>query len=158
MKKVLFAAIPILLLASCANSFEREAHHALRGEIKATAKAPDSYKITDEQEILSEDSLVVITFTGNGENGFGGRSTHQYEYVYGIFSDGKKQGCLQKIDDNDGSIYNSYKRLQDGGNSKDEDVIKGIMDAKKCGRKEAVDSYISMMASFVLVFKGHEVK
>lgn len=99
MKKVLLASLLLVALASCGNSFEREAHHALRDEIKATAKNPDTYKITDEQTILSEDSMIVITFTGNGENGLGGRSTHQYEYIYGIFSDGKKQSCLRKIDE-----------------------------------------------------------
>ena len=158
MKKVLFVATSILLLASCGNSFEREAHHALRDEIEATAKNPDTYKITDEKAILSEDSMIVITFTGSGENGFGGRSTHQYEYIYGLFHDGKKQSCLQKIGDDEGSVYYAFKKLQDGGSYSDEDAVKSIMDAKKCGREEAVNSYISMMAAFVLIFKGHEVK
>ena len=56
------------------------------------------------------------------------------------------------------SIYCTYKKLQNGGNATDEDVIKGIMDAKKCGGEEAVNSYISTMAAFVLIFKGHDVK
>lgn len=158
MKKILLAAIPILLLSSCGNSFEREAHHALRDEIKATAKNPDTYKITDEETFLSEDSMVVITFTGSGENGFGGRSSHQYEYIYGLLYDGKKQSCLQKIGDDAGGVYYTFKKLQNNENSADEDAVKAIMDAKKCGREEAVNSYISMMASFVLILKGHNVK
>lgn len=150
----------IFLWISCGNSFEREAHHALRDEIKATAKNPDTYKITDEETVLSEDSMVVISFTGIGENSLGGRSSHQYEYIYGLFHDGEKKSYLRDndVDGRTGSISYTYKSLQSEGNSTDNDIIKGLMDAKKCSREEAVKLYIRLMAGFELILKGHDVK
>lgn len=167
MKKKLFfiLSVCVILLTSC-HSFEREAHHALRDEIKATAKNPDSYKISDEETIFQQDSMVVISFVGNGENGYGGRSTSRYEFIYGYISKNEKRACLRGIDEDENStlgegtksITRTIKSIESGGDGVTNDLIKGIMEAKKCDKKEAANSYISLMASCVLIFKGHDVK
>lgn len=166
MKKIIFMLSTCLVLLSSCNSFEREAHHALRDEIKATAKNPDSYKISDEETIFQQDSMVVISFVGNGENGYGGRSASRYEFIYGYVSKDEKRACLRGIDEDENStlgegtksITRTIKGIEGGGDDVTNDLIKGIMEAKKCDKKEATDSYISLMASCVLIFKGHDIK
>lgn len=157
MKKLLFVLSACMVLLSSCHSFEREAHHALRDEIKATAKNPDSYKISDEETIFQKDSMVVISFVGNGENGYGGRTSNRYEYIYGYVAKDEKKAYLREVESNDG-IASTIKNIEQGSDAKEENIIKGIMDAKKCNKKEAIDTYVSMMAAFALILKGHNVE
>ena len=157
MKKSLFIVLlTIGVLFSSCYSFERNAHHALRDEIKATVKNPDSFKISDEETVFSDDSIVVISFTGTGENGLGGLRSNQYEYFYGYVS-GEKKSLLKEVKLQN-SIENTIKGLDFETDSKDMDAINAIMDAKKCSKNEAKSSYISMIVSMGLIMFGHNVK
>lgn len=68
-------------LASC-NSFEREAKEQMEKTMKELAKNPDTFKITDVETMFSNDSTCVLHFKTKGQNGFGGWSAGNYEYVY----------------------------------------------------------------------------
>ena len=83
MKKVLmFMAIMIAVvsLSSC-NSFEDKAKKQLRTTMEELAKNPETYKITNEKVIFSNDSMCTISFIGKGQNGFGGYSSSEKEYT-----------------------------------------------------------------------------
>lgn len=158
MKKKLFfiLSVCVILLTSC-HSFEREAHHALRDEIKATAKNPGSYKISNEETIFQQDSMVVISFVGNGENSYGGRTSNRYEFIYGYVSPEKKKAYLREAENNI-SISTTIRNLELGGDTKEDKIIKGLMNVNKCSKKEAIDTYVSMMTEFLLILKGHNIK
>ena len=99
MKKVLmFMAIMIAVvsLSSCGSfenktknslenevedSFENKAKKQLHATMKEVARNPDTYKITNEKVIFSNDSMCTISFIGSGHNGFGGYSISRMEYT-----------------------------------------------------------------------------
>ena len=83
MKKVLmFMAIMIAVvsLSSC-NSLENKAKKQLHATMKELAKNPETYKITNEKVIFSNDSMCTISFIGSGQNGFGGYDSSLFEYT-----------------------------------------------------------------------------
>ena len=83
MKKVLmFMAIMIAVvsLSSC-NSFEDKAKKQLRTTMEELAKNPETYKITNEKVIYSNDSVCTISFIGRGQNDFGEYYTSRMEYT-----------------------------------------------------------------------------
>ena len=84
MKKILmFMAIMIAVvsLSSC-NSLEDKAKKQLHATMKELAKNPETYKITNEKVIFSNDSMCTISFIGSGQNGFGGYDSSLFEYTF----------------------------------------------------------------------------
>ena len=71
-----FAMLAVLMV-SC-NSMERRAKRQMWELIKETAKNPESFSVSDEKIVYSNDSICVIDFKGTGENGFGVTSTSDY--------------------------------------------------------------------------------
>lgn len=87
MKKILSMLaimLTIVLLGACnqTTSIERKAKSQMHKTMKELAKDPDSYKISNEKVIFSNDSTCVISFTGRGKNDFGAYHPTDYEYYY----------------------------------------------------------------------------
>ena len=83
MKKILmFMAIMIAVvsLSSC-NSLEDKAKKRLRTKIEEVVKNPETFKITSEKVIYSNDSVCTISFIGRGQNDFGEYYTSRMEYT-----------------------------------------------------------------------------
>ena len=83
MKNVLiFMAIMIAVvsLSSC-NSLEKKAKRQLRDTMEELAKNPETFKITNEKVVFSNDSMCTISFIGRGQNGFGGYNSSKMEYT-----------------------------------------------------------------------------
>ena len=84
------------------------------------SKNPETFKIDNVKAVISNDSLCVLQFITRGQNGFGGYSRSEMEYV------------LVKSKSKDGNIeyYESFKELND--KEKEGEVnhpsIKGIYD------------------------------
>lgn len=119
MKKILmFMAIVIAVvsLSSC-NSFEDKAKNPLedkaekqlRVTMEEFAKNPETFKITNEKVIFSNDSMCTISFIGKGQNGFGGYSSSELEYT------------LVKCKDNKGKII-YYESLLDMENEDEKEM------------------------------------
>ena len=84
MKKVimfLLLAVIMVGVTSC-NSLENKAKEQLKETIGDVMKNPDTFKMRNEKTIISNDSLFVMTFSGIGENSYGGHSNQKYEYVF----------------------------------------------------------------------------
>lgn len=64
--------IALVVVFSSCNSMERKAKRQLHETMKELAKNPDTYKISNEKIVFSNDSMCTISFTGRGQNGFGG--------------------------------------------------------------------------------------
>ena len=64
---ILFSIFITLCVSSC-NSFESDAKNTMRNTLKELAKNPDTYKLSNEEVVVSNDSLVII-------------HNHIYEYV-----------------------------------------------------------------------------
>ena len=73
--------IAVVSLSSC-NSLEDKAKKQLHATMKELAKNPETYKITNEKVIFSNDSMCTISFIGSGQNGFGGYDSSLFEYTF----------------------------------------------------------------------------
>lgn len=83
MKKILFIAIIAIAgisLVSC-NSMEHKTKSQLRSTLEELAKNPESFSISKEKVIYSNDSMCTISFIGRGQNGFGGYTSSRMEYT-----------------------------------------------------------------------------
>ncbi len=77
----LLLAVIMVGVTSC-NSLENKAKEQLKETIGDVMKNPDTFKMRNEKTIISNDSLFVMTFSGIGENSYGGHSNQKYEYVF----------------------------------------------------------------------------
>ena len=77
---ILFSIFITLCVSSC-NSFESDAKNTMHNTLKELAKNPDTYKLSNEEVVVSNDSLVIIHCIGKGQNGFGGWSSSRIEYI-----------------------------------------------------------------------------
>ena len=57
----------VISLSSC-NSFEKKAKRQLRDTMEELAKNPETFKITNEKVVFSNDSMCTISFIGRGQN------------------------------------------------------------------------------------------
>ena len=72
--------IAVVSLSSC-NSLEKKAKRQLRDTMEELAKNPETFKITNEKVVFSNDSMCTISFIGRGQNGFGGYNSSKMEYT-----------------------------------------------------------------------------
>ena len=98
---ILFSIFITLCVSSC-NSFESDAKNTMHNTLKELAKNPDTYKLSNEEVVVSNDSLVIIHCIGKGQNGFGGWSSSRIEYIYILT---KKHNHIYEYVSTDGSIY-----------------------------------------------------
>ena len=121
MKKVYFIlfSIFITLCVSSCNSFESDAKNTMHNTIKELAKNPDTYKLSNEEVVVSNDSLVIIHCIGKGQNGFGGWSSSRIEYIYILT---KKHNHIYEYVSTDGSIYSIAKIALDKEEITDDEI------------------------------------
>lgn len=131
---ILFSMFIVLFISSC-NSFESDAHKTMRKTLYELAKNPDTYKISNEEVVVSNDSLVIIHCIGKGQNGFGGWSSSNIEYVYILT---KKHNHIYEYVNTDGSIYSTAKFA--------------------LNKKEITDDEIYGFANVYAVLNGRRVK
>lgn len=100
-----------IFLFSC-SSIEKEAKNQMRKTVLELAKNPDTYKISNVKTIYKSptDSLVVLSFMGKGQNGFGGYSSGFYEYYYHIDVNGKIYENLVDLEDEEARTFKDLKR------------------------------------------------
>jgi hypothetical protein len=82
-----FLVISVFLVTACnTRSIENRAKRQLKQTIQEVARNPDTYKISDLALVYKSDndSAIVYSFRGKGQNGFGGYSSSRYEYYYYI--------------------------------------------------------------------------
>lgn len=77
---MLAVMLAVVVLSSC-NSMERKANRQLHDTMKELAKNPDTFKISNEKVVFSNDSMCTISFIGRGQNGFGGYNSSKMEYT-----------------------------------------------------------------------------
>ena len=105
-------------MSSC-NSFENDAKNTMHNTIKELAKNPDTYKLSNEEVVVSNDSLVIIHCIGKGQNGFGGWSSSRIEYIYILT---KKHNHIYEYVSTDGSIYSIAKFALDKEEITDDEI------------------------------------
>ena len=131
---ILFSIFITLFISSC-NSFESDAKNTMHNTLKELAKNPDTYKLSNEEVVVSNDSLVIIHCIGKGQNGFGGWSSSSIEYIYILT---KKHNHIYEYVSTDGSIYSIA-----------EFALK---------KEEITDNEIYGFANFYAVLYGRRVK
>lgn len=77
---VLAVMLAVVVLSSC-NPMERKAKRQLHDTMKELAKNPETFKISNEKIVFSNDSMCTISFIGRGQNGFGGYNSSKMEYT-----------------------------------------------------------------------------
>lgn len=111
MKKILFIMAAVLFMAACTSnvgtieSFESKAKKQMEQTMFEMSKNPETFKIDNVKAVISNDSLCVLHFVTRGQNGFGGYSRSEMEYV--LVKDKDKAGNVE--------YYESYKDLEDKG-------------------------------------------
>lgn len=131
---ILFSMFITMFISSC-NSFESDAKNTMHNTLKELAKNPDTYKLSNEEVVVSNDSLVIIHCIGKGQNGFGGWSSSRIEYIYILT---KKHNHIYEYVSTDGSIYSIA-----------EFALK---------KEEITDDEIYRFANFYAVLYGRRVK
>lgn len=167
MKKILkFIAIMIAVvsLSSC-NSLEKKAKRQLRDTMEELAKNPETFKITNEKVVFSNDSMCTISFIGRGQNGFGGYNSSNMEYTFIKLAkddEGKTTYCEALLDmenqkDRRNSIKEAINDVDKGflyGSSKDiydEFIKKGI------SKEDAKAKYLYFQAVVNSAINGREI-
>lgn len=150
MKKLFLLFIGVTVLASCnTNSLEKIAEKRLRSTVLELAKNPDSYSISNLTVVYQaeNDSSIVFSFIGKGQNGFGGYSSSNYEYYYNIEKDATYE-CLLDLDDNKSfskTAEDLYEILASAGLDSEKEI-------------EARNSAAMLTISTATLLKGREVK
>ena len=96
MKKYIVIILSAVFITSCSNGLEKQAKEQLKKTMKEMLKNPDSATLTNVKTELNNDSLCIIHFTCKAQNGFGGYSTGNYEYLYLKINDEKEGTCYYK--------------------------------------------------------------
>ena len=160
MKKYILILLGVLLITSCSNGLEKQAKEQLKKTMKELLKNPDSATLTNVKTELNNDSLCIIHFTCKAQNGFGGYTTSNYEYIYAKFNNKNDGSCYYKegiLDlDEKSSVIESAKDLDDSLS----DIAK--KNSKKDRSQDEIErdrvNSIYLMATGTLIFNGRKVK
>lgn len=111
MKKTILSillAVMTVAFVSCdkASSFERQAKKQMEETLKELAKNPETFKITDVKTKFNNDSTCVLHVKTKGQNGFGGWSISNFEYIY-VKSKNVQDNCYE--------LYEAITNLEDDG-------------------------------------------
>lgn len=162
---VLAVMLAVVMLTSC-NSFERKAKEQMHKTMKEISKNPATLKISEENVMLSNDSICVIQFLASNKNELGGDISTYMEYVlinHKSVSSGeyKLLETLKIFDtykDKKKSIGYSYKEMVDGTSDKtDSELLNDKMKEKNMSRKDAAADLSYHMAAIDCLTKGREV-
>lgn len=151
MKKI-FLCCSLLLLCCCNNNLniERLAEEQANKTVREFARNPKSVTVSDVKTIFKTDSTCVLHFTFRGQNGFGGYSRQEIEYIYYLADTNRAYECIIDLKE-EGSKYEEFKRSglnllpKSDGTHTEEDLIgwiKGgvniyaIMSGRKITNKE----------------------
>ncbi len=159
MKKYILILLGVLLITSCSNGLEKQAKEQLKKTMKELLKNPDSATLTNVKTELNNDSLCIIHFTCKAQNGFGGYTTSNYEYIYLKFND-KKGGYFYQegfinLDEKE-SVIKSVHGLD---NSLSEIAKKNFKTPKNDDEieKNKINN-IYFMAAATLILQGRKVE
>ena len=171
MKKILmFMAIMIAVvsLSSC-NSLEDKAKKQLHATMKELAKNPETYKITNEKVIFSNDSMCTISFIGSGQNGFGGYDSSLFEYTFIKSPKAYNGGAtylesllnMEKQDERRCSIKETIKDIDNGFyyDLQKDSLLKKTYDGlikKGMSEKDAKDKCLLVQAMFNSLIYGRK--
>lgn len=167
MKKILAymaIIIAVISLSSC-NSLEKKAKRQLRDTMEELAKNPETFKITNEKVVFSNDSMCTISFIGRGQNGFGGYNSSKMEYTFIKLAkddEGETTYCEALLDmesqkDRRNSIKEAINDVDKGflyGSSKavyDEFIKKGM------SKEDAKANYLYFQAMVNTAINGREI-
>lgn len=167
MKKILAymaIIIAVISLSSC-NSLEKKAKRQLRDTMEELAKNPETFKITNEKVVFSNDSMCTISFIGRGQNGFGGYNSSKMEYTFIKLAkddEGKTTYCEALLDmenqkDRRNSIKETINDVDKGflyGSSKavyDDFIKKGM------SKEDAKANYLYFQAMVNTAINGREI-
>lgn len=111
MRKI--ALFVVLLLLCCCNGkkdIEAMAKQQAEKTMREFARNPESIVISDMEVVFKTDSVCVLHFVQRGQNGFGGYSRENIEYMYCIQSSGDVYECVVDLADK-GSKYEDFKEM-----------------------------------------------
>ena len=157
--------IAVVSLSSC-NSLEKKAKRQLRDTMEELAKNPETFKITNEKVVFSNDSMCTISFIGRGQNVFGGYNSSKMEYTFIKLAkddEGKTTYCEALLDmetkkDRRNSIKEAISDVDKGflyGSSKavyDEFIKKGM------SKEDAKANYLYFQAVVNSAINGREIE
>lgn len=130
--------------------------------IKDSAKNPESFSVSDEKIVYSNDSICVIDFVGKGENGLGALRTADYEYVF-LRSNKEKNEyseCLLELEgkSKEASIGQLVKRFKEGNLLDYEKIVFDIGKEKGQSDDQILESLVQIFALTAVMAKGHKVE
>ena len=164
MKKVimfLLLAVITVGVTSC-NSLENKAKEQLKETIGDVMKNPDTFKMRNEKTIISNDSLFVMTFSGIGENSYGGHSNQKYEYVF-IKKNPKDEDEITYMEylgeaNDKTSVSGMFKRLKKHESDAEERHMADIFINEGKTEEDAIAMQTYMQALIKCLISGREVE
>ena len=103
----------VLLLLCCCNGkkdIESMAKKQAEKTMREFARNPESIVVSDMEVVFKTDSVCVLHFVQRGQNGFGGYSRGNIEYMYCIQFSGDIYECVIDLEDK-GSKYEDFKEM-----------------------------------------------
>lgn len=82
MKKIFLLAIFVISFVSCSGGLESKAKKQMKKTMLEMAKNPESVKIDNIKEVISNDSLCVLRYVARGQNTFGGYTRMNCIYYF----------------------------------------------------------------------------
>lgn len=144
---------------------EHKTKKQLRSTLEELAKNPESFSISKEKIVFSNDSMCTISFIGRGQNGFGGYTSSKMEYTL-LKLENRERGtqydeALLDMEDRDqrkGSIKEALENV-DGGYlyGTEKDVYNECL--RNCGgdKEEARADYLFSRALCNVISNGRVV-
>lgn len=147
----------LMFIACNSQSVEEIAVKQMKKTVLELAKNPDTFNVSDIQPIISEDSLVILHCITRGQNGFGGYSIGQLEYIYFISPDGKRYEAINDLESDDPKQTSVIKSAKE---SYYEHYDEAEENRKKQGltKDEYIKNLAGIMARFTIMFSGREIE
>lgn len=111
MKKYLWCLICAVFMCACSNDIETEARSHMENAVKQLAKDPNPH-ISDVEIVFKTKDLIVLQCIVKGMNSYGGYSTSNVEYIYGIMDKGKRMESVQILGEKESVLERCEKIYQ----------------------------------------------
>ena len=106
---IYFLLLPLFYSCNSSGNVESMAKKQVTQTMKELAKNPESISIQNMKTVFLTDSICVVHFVFRGQNGFGGYSRENIEYMYCIQSSGDIYEALINLDENKSKLYEIEK-------------------------------------------------
>ncbi len=113
MKIFFLLSLLLTFLTSCGKNIESQAKEQVEKTLTELAKNPESVQISNVETIFHTDSTCVLHLVFRGQNGFGGYSRENLEYIYALQKSGDIYEGIVNLDDTESRVETAKEFYND---------------------------------------------